>query len=307
VRRLAPLLATVAACGGGDGGAAVVDAAPPDAAVPFEPASGTTTVLTKTVMVGERRMILFVPAFAYDPAAATFLVVNDGQDVGALGLAVTLDDLWRRELLGPMVVVALPVQPGGNRLHDYGTAERDVSIPCDTGQQLLGTRAGEYGLWVIGQALPAAAREVGLAGAPARAGLLGASLGGLSAFSLAWDHPEVFSFAGAMSGSFWWRTVAGTVEERQRTRIMHAIVARSQPRPGFRAWLQAGTRDETDDRDGDGVIDAIDDTLDLIAALRALGYEEGPDLTYRQVEGGIHGYPTWSAVLPEFLLWAAAR
>src|SRR5262249_40795596 len=214
IRRVAILLvvfvlAFAAACGS--------DAA----SSPFVPASGTTMVLTKTVMVGTREIVLFVPAFAYDGSRAYYLFLNDGQDADALGLAVTLDDLWKKQQLPPMIVVALPVSPGGTRLQDYGTAEHDVSIACDPGggSGLLGTQAAAYARYVIDQALPAAVREVGVAPVPARTGFLGASLGGLSAFSITWDHPETFGFAGAMSGSFWWRTMSGTVEQRQATPI----------------------------------------------------------------------------------------
>ncbi len=310
--RFPALALALAACGSGSAAAPdapAPDAPPPDApAVVFQPAPSTTTVLTASVMLGTRKMVLFAPAFAYNPDHAYFLVLNDGQDVGALGLSVELDDLWKKQLLAPMIVLALPVTPGGDRLQDYGTAEHDVSIPCvtgDVGAPLYGTRAAEYGRYVIDVAIPAAADAVGFRPPPARTGFLGASLGGLSAFSIAWDHPEVFGFAGAMSGSFWWRTQAGTVEERQQSRIMQAIVARSTPRPGLRAWFEAGTNDETADRDMDGIIDAIDDTLDLMAAMAPLGFTAGGNMVYDEVAGGTHSYPTWAAVLPDFLTWAA--
>jgi enterochelin esterase-like enzyme len=305
--RAAFLIVLAAGCGGGAAQPAV-DAPLPDAAPGFAPVPGTTTVLSQTITVGARAIVVYVPAFAYDPAQATWLLLNDGQDTGALGLTGTLDAMWKDQTLAPMVVIALPVAPGGDRLQDYGTAEHDVSIPCDPGNPpLLGTKAAEYGQYVIRDALPAAERAVGATPAPAKTGLLGASLGGLSALAIAWDHPETFGFAGAMSGSFWWRTMSGTVEQRQSSRIMPAIIARAAPHPGFRVWFEAGTNDETADRDGDGIIDAIDDTLDTIAALNALGFQTGKDVVYREVQGGIHGYPTWAAVLPELLTWAAPR
>jgi len=108
-----------------------------------------------------------------------------------------------------------------------------------------------------------------------------------------------------MSGSFWWRAVSGTVEERQNSRIMQAVVARTSTRPAIRAWFEASTDDETADRDRDGIIDAIDDTLDLMAAMQAVGFQTGVDTVYDQVAHGIHGYATWRAVLPAFLTWAA--
>ena len=66
----------------------------------------------------------------------------------------------------------------------------------------------------------------------------------------------------------------------------------------------AGTLDETDDRDGNGVIDAIQDTTELMDELAAKGYQREIDMVYVQVDGGRHNQSTWAIVLPDFLRWA---
>jgi enterochelin esterase-like enzyme len=66
----------------------------------------------------------------------------------------------------------------------------------------------------------------------------------------------------------------------------------------------AGTEDETADRNNNGIIDAIDDTLTLMQALQEKGKEELKDFTYVEVEGGKHEPETWSKVLLDFLKWA---
>jgi enterochelin esterase-like enzyme len=106
------------------------------------------------------------------------------------------------------------------------------------------------------------------------------------------------------SGSFWWHTPARTPQGVQRNRILHRQVRRSKQPPRLRLWFEAGTLDETDDRDGNGVIDSIQDTTELMDELALKGYRPGIDMVYRQVEGGKHDLPTWAAVLPEFLTWA---
>jgi iron(III)-enterobactin esterase len=88
--------------------------------------------------------------------------------------------------------------------------------------------------------------------------------------------------------------------------LLFLLVRQSTHRPGFRAWFQAGTLDEQDDRDQNGVIDAIQDTLELIDELTTLGYVRGQDVFYHEVKGGRHHYDTWAAVLPVFLTWAFA-
>ncbi len=72
-------------------------------------------------------------------------------------------------------------------------------------------------------------------------------------------------------------------------------------------WFQAGTEDEKSDRNKNGIIDAIDDTLDLMKELRQKGYKNKLDMHYEEVEGGQHNYHTWSAVFPKFMVWAYGK
>ncbi len=75
-------------------------------------------------------------------------------------------------------------------------------------------------------------------------------------------------------------------------------------KPALRLWFQAGTRDETADRDGNGVIDAIQDTTELIDELVKKGFRRGEDVVYHELPGGEHHESTWARALPEFLRWA---
>ncbi len=283
--RIATLL-LLAACGGGT--------APPKEEATFFP-----NVHTIALDLSDRTVTLYVPGFAYDKTKAFWLVLNDGQDVGQLGLAGTLSDLWSKSQIAPAIVIAAPAV---DRLQQYGTVEHDAAIACLTDGQQLGTKAADYEKFVLSELLPAAQRALGFRPPASRTGMAGASLGALAAFSIAWDHPEAFSFAGAMSGSFWWRTDESSVQARNDSRIQQNIVGRSALRPGFRAWFEAGTADETADRDNNGVIDAIDDTLALIARMDAIGQT---DHAYVEIPGGTHSYATWSYAFPQFLTWAA--
>ncbi len=74
--------------------------------------------------------------------------------------------------------------------------------------------------------------------------------------------------------------------------------------PRHRFWLQAGTLDEKNDRNENGVIDSIEDCLDLIEELIRSGLDPQHALRYVQVEGGHHHPDTWGRVLPDFLRWA---
>ena len=134
--------------------------------------------------------------------------------------------------------------------------------------------------------------------------IAGFSLGGLSAFDIAWNHPEQFGQVGVFSGSLWWRSRAFTPEAPDAHRIVHYMVSQGPRREGLRFWFQAGTKDEEEDRNNNGIIDAIDDTLDLIGELKHWSYREGTDIRYVEVIGGEHNPATWGKVMPDFLHWA---
>ena len=109
--------------------------------------------------------------------------------------------------------------------------------------------------------------------------------------------------SGVFSGSLWWRTDDADTHARQESRIMHRRV-RDTESPGYlRLWFQAGTDDEKDDRDNNGVIDAIQDTTELMDELARKGFRRGLDMVYTQVEGGEHNQATWGFILPYFLRW----
>jgi enterochelin esterase-like enzyme len=84
---------------------------------------------------------------------------------------------------------------------------------------------------------------------------------------------------------------------------MHKIVRSTDSKSNQQFWFQCGTEDEKADRNNNGIIDAIEDTLDLIQELETLGFERNKDVAYFEVEGGKHDEETWSNAMPEFLKW----
>jgi enterochelin esterase-like enzyme len=135
------------------------------------------------------------------------------------------------------------------------------------------------------------------------AAIAGFSLGGLSALDIAWQYPQVFSKVGVFSGSLWWRSRAFRPEDPDADRIAHEMIAQGPYRVDMKFWLQTGTLDETADRNNNGIIDSIDDTLDLIAELETVGYRQGADIRYVEMEGGEHNPHTWGEAMPDFLQW----
>jgi len=75
----------------------------------------------------------------------------------------------------------------------------------------------------------------------------------------------------------------------------------------LRFYFMTGSQDEIADRNGNGIIDSIDDTLDLIKELELLGYDKEKDMHYINLEDGRHDIPTWGKAMPAFLLWGWSK
>ena len=72
-------------------------------------------------------------------------------------------------------------------------------------------------------------------------------------------------------------------------------------------WFYAGGKEETADRDKDGIIDVIDDTRDLINLITAKKVCPPTDILYSEMPDGIHDYSSWSKAFPAFLIWAIGK
>jgi enterochelin esterase family protein len=83
-------------------------------------------------------------------------------------------------------------------------------------------------------------------------------------------------------------------------RIMHSVIKTPEGKPELKFWLQTGTKDETADRNKNGIIDSIDDTIDVIKELLAKGYQRPADIQYLEVLGGTHDTETWGKAMPKF-------
>ncbi len=233
------------------------------------------------------------------------LYANDGQDFPSLGFKNTLATLYANNSIEKIIVVG--IDNSSNRLYEYGTIDSlGNSVNCFTSGTQLGTKAKEYTKFVTDEVLPYFNQNYRIKTGAENTAFMGSSLGGLSAFSISWLKPNLFGKVGAFSGSFWWRGNSGpnpTGEQINQSQIMHKLVRTSTKRTGMKFWFEAGTNDETDDRDNDGLIDAIDDTKDLMKELTTLGYTENQDFVYVQVQGGQHNQQTWASVLDDFLIW----
>lgn len=223
------------------------------------------------------------------------VLFNDGQEAAALQMATTLFRLRKQKLIEPIVLVA--IYASHDRLQEYGTAAM-----ADYAHR--GGKAAAYSYFITRELLPFIERHYRVRSDAAGRAFAGFSLGGLSAFDIVWHHPHLFHTAGIFSGSFWWRSKSLEDQYTQDDRIMHHLLKAGSFHDPLRFWFQAGTEEEADDRNNNGVIDVIDDILDLMAGMRRLGYSDAKHMVYRETKGGRHNPETWGRMLPDFLQWA---
>jgi iron(III)-enterobactin esterase len=249
--------------------------------------------------LAERPLTVYLPP-AYRPGDdVPLLLALDGQSLPQWRLPEVVEQLWKTGGAELPLVVAIPSSAA--RKEEYGVP----GVPDFAGR---GRLAAEFQGFLAGPLLAAVRERYGVGRRPARTGILGASLGGLSAFHAAWGRPDCFGVAGVFSGSLWWRSDDSDPAAQQASRITHRLVREGRAQAArARFWFQAGTEDETEDRDGNGVIDAIQDTTELIDELVTAGWKRDRDVTYRETSGGRHDEATWAQELPAFLRWAWPR
>lgn len=223
------------------------------------------------------------------------LYMNDGQDFDALHIDKTFNRLYKNHEISNLVLIA--IHTNENRLHEYGTANKPD-------YKNRGSKAKEYTDFVLKELKPFLNEKFQLSSKATDNYFCGFSLGGLSAIDIVWNNPTEFSKVGVFSGALWWRKKAyEDGYDDHNDRIIHVSVRENDYKEGMKFWFECGTNDEKDDRNGNGIIDSIDDTLDLIVELEIKGYKKGSDIEYFEIENGEHNQKTWSEAMPNFLKW----
>jgi enterochelin esterase-like enzyme len=251
-----------------------------------------SSILNSTFLKREVRIDFYFPGQYTKNCHVLFL--NDGQDAKEIELLQTIASLTSSKKIAPLIVVA--IHANENRLQEYGVASK-----ADFAKR--GRLARPFSRFITEEAKSFTESLMQIKIQPAKCAIAGFSLGGLSAFDIAWHHAHIFGMTGVFSGSFWWRKKDYKKGYTDKDRIMHEVVRKTKTKPHLKFWIQTGTKDETADRNQNGIIDSIEDSVDLIKELKEKGFTE-KDIEYLEVQGGMHNQKTWSKVLPHFLIWA---
>lgn len=232
-----------------------------------------------------------------DKNAFNLLLINDGQDMLKLRVKEIVDSLYKKDRIKPLVVVG--IHPD-DRMQLYGVAGIQDYMNN-------GTRTAKYSAFVYDELYFYIKEKTGVRKFNSIT-IAGCSLGGLSAFDIAWDHADRINKVGIFSGSFWYRDIDTSSPEYndEKNRIMLNKLRSSRKRPKLKYWFYAGGEEEKSDRDKDGLIDVVDDSYDIIKMIKS---KQGTsdNITFFEKKDGRHDYDSWSHVFPQFLLWAVGK
>ena len=241
----------------------------------------------------------YLPASIKNLSGCNLVLINDGQDLLTMNFKNILDKLHVAREIRPLLCIG--IHCGADRKNEYGTE----NVLNDKG---LGAKAALYASFVMEELLPFTKKNFRIAFFGEKS-FCGFSLGGLSALDIVWNHADEFSKVGVFSGALWWRSISQDDPEfdENKHRIVHNEIRNGSFYPWLQFFFETGTLDETADRNNNGIIDSIDDTLALIDELIKKGYDAEKDIYYLQLDEGKHDVTTWARGFPEFLKWACGN
>jgi predicted alpha/beta superfamily hydrolase len=192
-----------------------------------------------SILGDERDLIVWLPPGHETEAARRYpvLYVHDGQNLFDPATAFagvhwqldeTAESLVRAEKVEPMIIVGIANTMA--RLEEYTPK-----------------RGRKYAAFLIDEVKPFIDRTYRTLPDRQHTGVLGSSLGGLISFYLVWWHPEVFSMAGCLSGSWMWDNAASlrmmTSKPRPPMSLRIYLDHGSESAEGNQAWVYRSIRD----------------------------------------------------------------
>jgi predicted alpha/beta superfamily hydrolase len=220
------------------------------------------------------------------------VLLNDGQDLQGMGLIKVLESLASTSHSLPFITVG--IHTNENRMQEYGT----LATADYAGR---GSKARAYALFITNELIPFLKTNYTKQNNN-QFYIGGWSLGGLSAFDLAWNYPQWFKGAAVFSGSFWWRSKEFDAHHPDAHKIIMDVVASKKSDPNQKFWMMATDEEEKDDRNKNGIIDVVDDTMQLIELLKKQGTPVN-NIAFTRLPTGAHHTDTWAKELEPMLRW----
>jgi enterochelin esterase family protein len=221
-----------------------------------------------------RNWWLYVPAQYDAKTPACVMVFQDGRSYqdrkGDYRVPTVFDNLIHKKLMP--VTIGIFLEPGGRP----GKPRSNRSFEYDT-------LSNQYATFLEKEVLPEVAKKYNLRNDAAARAIGGISSGGICAFTVAWERPDLFSKVLSHVGSF--------TNIRGGDRYP-GIIRRAERKP-IRVFLQAGKKD-LDNQFGNWMLG----NLQMESALKFKKYDHHFVLG-EEGHNGKHG----GAILPESLIW----
>ena len=238
----------------------------------------------------------YYPPNTTDASNLSLLLINDGQDLVTMKFEEILDELYETASINNLFCIGIHCSK--DRKNEYGTSKY-------LDYKGRGAKAALYNRFILEELLPYIRKTLFIYSFKEKC-FAGFSLGGLCALDMVWNHPREFNKVGVFSGSLWWRDKDQDDEDFDENvnRIMHyQVKTNNNVYPWLKFFFEVGTLDEVADRNNNGIIDSIDDTLGFIDILVDKGYDRNRDVKYLELKEGRHDVPTWAKAFPDFLKW----
>jgi predicted alpha/beta superfamily hydrolase len=233
-----------------------------------------TAALHKNIVADSfngREMLIYLPDGYYeDDEYYPVLYMMDGQNLftekfafsGSWHADSALEWLIEQELVEKFIIVGI-----------FNDDDRDFEYTPFTDPEEGGGGAAEFAEFLTEELIPWVEDKYRIISDRENRGIMGSSYGGLFSTWTAINYPEMFSFAGAMSPSYW-HAEGAILEELAE-----------KPKLPLRFWICQGTEEWSDF------------TRPAVDILLENGYVYGEDVVYYEVNGADHNEAAWAARL----------
>jgi predicted alpha/beta superfamily hydrolase len=228
-----------------------------------------------------RNVTAWVPPDLAAGSPVPVLYMHDGQNLfdpdgafGSWGASVTAQAAIEAGDVAPFLIVG--IDNTADRFDEYShTTDNPGGGP-------VGGRGDEYTEFIASGLKPFIDGRYPTLTDPGSTGIMGSSMGGLISLYAAWLRPDVFGFAGAMSGTLWWG-------EGSNSDTIIDLYA-SQPPDGLVIYLDSGGGPPCP-----GGADNYCEVIQLRDTLVTEGWTEDADLFYEWAPNAPHNEGAWAA------------
>lgn len=215
-----------------------------------------------------------------DKSGMNLLLFNNGDELQKINAKHIIDSLYRNQQVEPLMIVAID----GNEKEEYGIS--DLAAPGNTG-----SKAAKYNQFVINELYPFIKKRTAIRKFNSIA-ICGNSLGGISAFDIAWHNADKINKAGIFSGTFTY------ADNNDSVNAVFEKIRASRKRPKLQFWLFTDEANDTT---------ILSDAKKLALIIDQKNISSTGDIQIITDKDGNDDHASWRRHFPEFLVWAFGK